>query len=353
ADQSAKFAKASFDAALYTYESSLATKPKAAPAARRERDKIEQTLNAADLKLAQLKLEESQVQAEIKRITARRDNVQVAIQKLTADYRLARNKLETLRQDTLFALRNSPILDMVNPSLRVQQVQLPELYNDVNFMKIPKVDRCETCHIAAERTGFEDAKLNPVFRTHPRLSLMVGGESPHPANAFGCTSCHGGRDRASSFWSAGHSPQDARQEKRWEQRFEWEFDRFNDTPVLPLKHAEAGCYRCHAGETNFPSSPTLDAGMRMVETLGCWGCHRVADIEAQKLPKPGPSLEKLAAKAPKDWAIRWVANPPAFRASTRMPSFFYQENYVNVSGSHPPTPAQTKMTEQGRIENHT
>ncbi|MGH9364757.1 MAG: hypothetical protein ACRD1B_05770, partial [Thermoanaerobaculia bacterium] len=160
ADQSAKFAKASFDAALYTYESSLATRAKAAPAARRERDRIEQTLNAANMKLAQLKREESQVQAEIKRITGRRDEVRVAIEKLTADYRLARNKLETLRQDTLFALRNSPILDMVNPSLRVQQVQLPELYNDVNFMKIPKVDRCETCHIAAERTGFEDAKLN-------------------------------------------------------------------------------------------------------------------------------------------------------------------------------------------------
>ena len=353
ADQSAKFAKASFDAALYKYESSLATRPKAAPAAKRERDAIEQELKAANLKLAQLKQQETDTQAEIKRITARRDEVMVSIEKLTSDYRLARGKLEGLRQDTLFALRNSPILDMVNPSLRVQQVQLPEHYNDVNFMKIPKVDRCETCHIAAERSGFEDAKLNAVFRTHPRLSLMVGGESPHPANAFGCTPCHGGRDRASSFWSAGHSPQDAGQERRWTKRFEWEFDRFNDTPVLPLKYTDSGCYRCHASEANFPQAPALDAGMRMVEILGCWRCHRLAGIEAQKLPKPGPSLEKLAAKTSKAWAIRWVSNPPAFRASTRMPTFFYQENYVNVSGSRPPTPAQARLNEQGRIENDT
>lgn len=353
ADQSAKFAKASFDAALYTYESSLATRPKAAPAAKVERDKIENELNAANLRLAQLKQQEARIQAEIKQITARRDEVQVSIEKLTADFRLARNKLDGLRQDAIFSLRNSPILDMVNPSLRVQQVQLPELYNDVNFMKIPKVDRCETCHMAAERTGFEDAKLNAVFRTHPRLNLMVGGESPHPANAFGCTSCHGGRDRASSFWSAGHSPQDARQEKRWEKRFEWEFDRFNDTPILPMKYTDAGCYRCHTGEANFPAAPTLDGGMRMVETLGCWGCHRIAGIEAQHLPKPGPSLEKLSAKVPREWTIRWVTNPAAFRASTRMPTFFYQENYVNVSGSRPPTPAQAKMNEQGRIENDT
>jgi mono/diheme cytochrome c family protein/peptidoglycan hydrolase CwlO-like protein len=353
ADQNAKFAKASFDAALYQYESALARKPSSAPGARKERDAIDKELSAANLKLAELKRQESEVQAEIKRITGRRDEVVASIEKLTADYRLSRNKFESLQQDTLFALRNSPILDMVNPSLRVQQVQLPEHYNDVNFMRIPKVDRCETCHIAAERTGFEDAKLNEVFRTHSRLSLMVGGESPHPANAFGCTPCHGGRDRASSFWSAGHSPDTAAQEKRWTSRFEWEFDPFNDTPILPQKYVEAGCYRCHANEANFPEAPKLDAAMRMVETLGCWRCHRVAGIEAQNLPKPGPSLEKVASKVTKEWATRWVANPAAFRASTRMPTFFYQENYVNVSGDRKPTAAQQKMNDEGRVENDT
>ena len=68
------------------------------------------------------------------------------------------------------------------------------------------MDRCATCHIAADRHGFEEAK-NAVFRTHPSLNLMVGSESPHPYGSFGCTPCHGGRDRASSFWSAGHSPE--------------------------------------------------------------------------------------------------------------------------------------------------
>jgi mono/diheme cytochrome c family protein len=369
ADQDAKFLKASFDAARYTYEDDLANHPKSAPKSGREVKDLEKKLEAANLHLATLNREQGAVKAEIKRITARRDETQISIDKLSADYQLARRKVEILKQDVIFQLRNSPILDMVNPSLRVQQVQLPEHFNDVNFMKIPRVDRCTTCHMAADRKGFEKASLDGlvakypslktavgngvVFTTHPRSNLMVGGESPHPVGAFGCTPCHGGRDRASSFWSAGHSPQDDQQEKRWEKRFEWEFDRFNDTPVLPLKYAEAGCYRCHASETNFPEAPTLDAGMRMVEILGCWQCHRITGIEAQRLPKPGPSLEKLAAKAPKEWAIRWVANPPAFRASTRMPSFFYQENYVNVSGSHKPTPAQAKLNERGRIENDT
>ena len=43
----------------------------------------------------------------------------------------------------------------------------------------------------ADRKGFEDAS-RVAFRTHPRLNLMVGSESPHPSNNFGCTPCHGG-----------------------------------------------------------------------------------------------------------------------------------------------------------------
>ena len=119
---------------------------------------------------------------------------------------------------------------MINPSLRVQQVQLPEHYNDVNFMKIPRVDRCATCHVAADRKGFEEASIKTVFRTHPRLDLMVGSESPHPYGSFGCTPCHGGRDRASSFWSAGHSPETEREARRWTKTFDWRFDRFNESP---------------------------------------------------------------------------------------------------------------------------
>src|SRR5262245_56514798 len=134
ADQDAKFLKASFDAARYKYEDDLANRPGKAPSSRREVMELEKRLEAANLKLARLKREEDETKAEIKRITARRDDTQVAIDKLSADYKLARQKVASLRQDTLFQLRNSPILDMVNPSLRVQQVQLPEHYNDVNFM---------------------------------------------------------------------------------------------------------------------------------------------------------------------------------------------------------------------------
>ncbi len=367
ADQDAKFLKASFDAARYAYEDDLANRPKSAPRSRHKLESVEKQLNTANLSLARLNKEETDTKEEIKRITARRDEVQTSIEKLSADYRLARRKVESLRQDTLFTLRNTAILDMINPSLRVQQVQLPEHFNDVNFMRIPRVDRCQTCHMAADRKGFEKASLDElsarypalkraigngvVYQTHSRLNLMVGGESPHPANSFGCTPCHGGRDRASSFWSAGHSPETPKQEERWKRKYEWEFDRFNEMPILPAKYVEAGCYRCHADEANFREAPTLDAGVRMVEILGCWRCHRIEGLEKQNLPLPGPSLENVGAKVTKEWATRWVMDPSSFRANTRMPNFFYQENFVNVSGDGKPTKAQEEMNRRGRLEN--
>ena len=186
--------------------------------------------------------------------------------------------LTSLKQDALFNIRNSPILDIINPSLRIQQVQLPDHFNNVNFMRIPRVDRCTTCHVAADRKGYDNPKWNEVLRSHPRLNRMVGSESMHPANTFGCTPCHGGRDRATSFWSAGHSPMTEAERVSWTKKYAWEFDRFNENPVLPLKYVEGGCYRCHASEANFTEAPTLDAGMRMVESLGCWGCHRIEGL---------------------------------------------------------------------------
>jgi len=351
ADQQFKFTKASLDAQRYRYENALATAPRSAPKQKRGLDDLERELEGRRLHLAKLQKAETEAKAAQERLLARREEIQTSFEKLTADYKNSLKRLASLREDTIFKIRNSPILDMVNPSLRVQQVQLPDHFINVNFMRIPRIDRCETCHIGADRKGFDDAKLNAVFRSHPRQELMVGTESPHPYNLFGCSPCHGGRDRSTSFWSAGHSPENPHEEARWTRALGWKFDRFNDTPILPMRYTEAGCYRCHSEETNFREAPTLDAGIKTVEDLGCWGCHRIEGLDRQNLPKVGPSLEKVASKVTREWATRWVMRPDAFRASTRMPQFFYLENFVNVSGPRAPTVAQKHMNEQGRLEN--
>ncbi len=261
-------------------------------------------------------------------------------------------------------MRNAPIADMLAPSLKIQQVQLDGLYNDVNFLRSQRVDRCMTCHIAAETRGFEDKEKYPqsVLRTHPRLDLFVDSNSPHPYATFGCTSCHGGRDRATDFTRAGHMPNDygryehlaaqieeghddkglptdddavkeamgETQTGRWMKEYDWEVDKFNDLPMYPMKAVEAGCFRCHRSDAGHPKAAKLDQGRKLVEQLGCWSCHRMKGLE--DLPRVGPNLTRVASKTTPEWTERWLVNPRAFRNNTKMPRFFYLENFAGESG---------------------
>ena len=260
ADQEYKFTKASFDAERYKYEDALATAPKrrrrtrggwtsSRRSSRRDGSAWPSSKGGADARRPENGSSPGAKNRDLHRETDRR---------LPASLK----RLAGLREDAVFKLRNSPILDMVNPSLRVQQVQLPDHFNNVNFMRIPRVDRCTTCHIGADRKGFEDAKPNAVFRSHPRhgpdgrqrVAAPLQPLRVHPLSR---------RARPGDLVLVRRPlARDPREEARWTRELDWNFDRFNDTPILPLKYTEAGCYRCHAGETNFREAPTLDAGIK-------------------------------------------------------------------------------------------
>src|SRR2546429_7771823 len=140
ADQQAKFTKASLDAQRYKYENALATAPRSASSQKRGLDELEREFEGRRLRLARLQQAETSAEAARESLVARREDVQTEVEKLTSDYRTSLKRLAGLQEDTIFKLRNSPILDMVNPSLRVQQVQLPDHFINVNFIRIPRID---------------------------------------------------------------------------------------------------------------------------------------------------------------------------------------------------------------------
>ena len=367
ADQDFRFKKAEMDTARYNYESRREADPKAA-ATERDRKEYERLQAAyAESTVAEQAAKKAwnEAKAELAALEKTKKDAEDALAKLDGDYDRYQAKLKTLRQsDAFYFVRNAPIADMLAPSLKIQQVQLDGLSNDVNFLRSQRVDRCMTCHIAADKRGFEDKQKYPqsVLRTHPRLDLFVDSNSPHPYATFGCTSCHGGRDRATDFMRAGHMPNDyaeyerleeqireGRDEKgmpvdedanreemgetqtgRWMKDYGWELDKFNDLPMYPMKAVEAGCFRCHRQDAGHPKAPKLDEGRKLVEALGCWGCHTMKGLE--NLPKPGPNLARLAAKTTPEWTGRWLVNPRAFRSNTKMPRFFYLENFATPAG---------------------
>ena len=228
-----------------------------------------------------------------------------------------------LKMDPVFALRNMPFIDFMDPTLKIRQVVLENITDDRYFQHVPKVDRCMTCHVFIDQEGYEDQE-NP-YRTHPNLDLMVGAKGTHPMKKFGCTTCHGGEGhRVNDFNSAAHMPKDMAQQKEWEEKYHWHEP--HKVPIVQFRRGqyEAGCVKCHDNVEYIPEASVVNAGKRNIRKFGCYGCHKIEGWEHNR--KPGPSLEKIAAKVDKEFFKNWVWSPKSFNKHAKMPQFFEQTN---------------------------
>ena len=235
-------------------------------------------------------------------------------------------RLATVEKGLDYFLVNAPLMDMLAPSLKIEQVMLSGLFHDINFTTIDRVDRCLTCHVAANRDGFDGEQWAEPYRSHPRLDVFVSDSSPHPYSDFGCTVCHAGLDRATDFARAGHSPVGDEQQAAWTRDHGWAYQKYLEAPIYPKPLAEAGCLACHADQVWTPGSNVVDNGRKLVNKMGCYGCHRIGYEAFEDMPKVGPDLRKVAAKTTEGWAAKWIEAPRDFRQTTWMPHFFYQEN---------------------------
>ena len=184
---------------------------------------------------------------------------------------------------------NAPLLDFMAPTIKIQQLILPNIVDDVNFITVAKMDRCTTCHLSIDKKGFE--KYPQPFTTHPNLSTYLGGDSPHPIDRIGCTVCHEGMGQSVSFRDAAHMPNGEKQQEEWEKKYGWEQPHLWDYPMLPTKMTEASCAKCHKQEVFIPKADSLNVAYGTYERAGCYACHKTKGFEDVK--KPGPILTKI------------------------------------------------------------
>ncbi|MBI4178878.1 c-type cytochrome [bacterium] len=335
------FAKSELDAGRFQYEEHIKHGPD--PVAKQRFDLLEKTYLDAKQELMREEATIKDIETRANAFTERRDQLKKALDRALKDRNLLQAKIEKLSPSPLKFLLNAPILDFVAPTNKIQQVPLPDLHDDYNFLVVEKVDRCHTCHLGIEKESTRDGEGNIVkagydldevkqpFRAHPRLDLFVGSKSKHPLDRFGCSACHGGAGQALSFLDAGHTPKTEEDLKVWKKKYHWKpldhehlSDFLWDYLMLPGDQVEASCLKCHQGVVEIPEAPALNAGRRIFEDYGCYGCHKTVGFT--ELRKPGPPLTHLQEKVSPAWVKKWLKNPKAFRPTTRMPRFFDLSN---------------------------
>ncbi len=344
----------------------LAESTEALLALKADNDELQRKWDGAVEEFDAAKAELARHDADLTRLTKEIDG-------LTNDLTLLEARREAVGPN-LFNdyIRNAPLVDMLAPTLKIQQYVLDGLHDDYNFMEVDRIDRCTTCHIAIDNPAYtnhdvtaidgmvgpfvpEDKRpdevteefepLDPrgevVLNAHPRLDLYVGDNSPHPARTFGCTTCHWGRGQAVEFERTFHMPApefdlagnmiESKEEKteRWVRDFGYDPTRhYWDWPMIPKDMAYSACFQCHDSADRLEGVPEYNEPRQLVEDLGCYSCHKIDGFE--HLRKPGPDLTNLAAKTDETWVQKWLMSPKDFRETTRMPHFW---NLSNTGGS--------------------
>jgi mono/diheme cytochrome c family protein len=322
-NQDYQFAKASYDSHRYDYEVVRRANPSRGERMQADIDAEARRVEELDLIVQKTTAERARLQAELGKYTGDLSATQKQIDEMLAEQRRLQLRLRTIAPSiTKTLLRDAPMTDFMAPTLKVQQIVLPNIVDDVNFTRVPKMDRCVTCHLAIDRRGYE--KYPQPYRTHPNLSVYLGSDSPHPLNRIGCTVCHDGMGQSVTFRDAAHTPRDEKQAHDWEERLGWEAPHYWDYPMLPAGMTEASCAKCHREEAFVPNANTLTIAYATFERAGCYSCHKTRGFEG--LRKPGPNLTRIKSKLTPEWVKNWVREPRAMKPATWMPQVWYNSN---------------------------
>jgi cytochrome c2 len=314
-DQNFRFKKAEIDVARFEYEDAAHKGRRSAAARKQKLEGLEREWSELRTQLEDVNARRVAAGARIADLQKTKLSAEKSLKELFAEKTRLEERKESLATGFVFNVRNLPILDLANPSLKVNQIMPANLFDDVIFSPTPKVDRCTTCHLAIDKKGYE--KAPQPYTTHPNLETLLQG--PHPIDRIGCTVCHQGRGRATRFQHAAHTVSSVEQEKAWGKYIghdKYEAMHYWDLPMMAKGQTEAQCAKCHQGVVEVPQAANLNAGRFLVERYGCNGCHKIKGWEG--LRKVGPDLTQITAKTDAEWMFRWIKEPKGFRP-TRMP----------------------------------
>jgi sulfur oxidation c-type cytochrome SoxX len=192
-----------------------------------------------------------------------------------------------------------------------------------------RVDRCGTCHIAADDPRFT-GHAQPL-KTHS-YSVAMGDvmrngrwERRHKFSDFGCTVCHDGQGRGldnhyshgqDEFWPdplLGYVAQE-----HWRKDFK--------AKLKGKEYLEVNCVQCHT-EESFNGAPTVAKGRKLFYSMNCYGCHKIDGMSEGTL---GPELTDVGKKWRVDYLWESIVEPRANIATSFMPKFKVNDDDVKA-----------------------
>jgi mono/diheme cytochrome c family protein len=315
--------KATYDQDRYDFEASRANQLPSATKKGEVASEEAKKLEELNLAMEKADADKADITKQLGQYTGQVATIQKQIEELTAEQTRLNKRLEVIAPSAKDYVLNAPLIDFMAPTLKIQQIILPNVVDDVNFIRVPKMDRCQTCHLAIDKKGYE--KYPQPFTTHPRLDLYLGGSSAHPIDKTGCTVCHEGMGQSVSFRDAAHAPANPKQMKEWEEKYGWEQPHLWDYPMLPTSMTQASCAKCHKQQVYIPNADSLNLAYATFERAGCYACHKTKGFDVS-MRKPGPILTKIQSKLKPEWVKNWIRNPRAVKPTTWMPRFWYNSN---------------------------
>ncbi|MEO8595811.1 MAG: c-type cytochrome [Candidatus Solibacter sp.] len=192
-----------------------------------------------------------------------------------------------------------------------------------------RVDRCTTCHIAADDPRF--AGHAQPLKTHPYSAAMGDvqrngtWERRHKFADFGCTVCHDGQGRGlETKYSHGEDEFWPDPLSGYVTQANWRKDL---APKLKGKeYMEASCAQCHTGE-DFAGTPAVNRGRKLFYAMNCYGCHKIDGMSEGTL---GPDLTEAGHKFKVDYLWESIVEPRANLVSSFMPKFNLPEADVRA-----------------------
>ena len=192
-----------------------------------------------------------------------------------------------------------------------------------------RVDRCTTCHAAADDPRFQ-GHAQPL-QTHS-YSAALGDtqkdgkwERRHKFADFGCTICHDGQGRGlETVYAHG-------EDENWPQPIlgytvqpNWK-SAFKDK-LKGAEYMQANCAQCHTDE-HFAGTPLVKRGRELFFEKACYGCHRIEGLSHGTL---GPDLTEVGKRWRIDYLWGHTVNPRDYSAVSFMPKFNLTDDEIKA-----------------------